>query len=79
MLYGMLVQIFFGIMCGQTKFYELHVLFRCVVAAACSIMCVAGQTISKLMLGQNSFTYTTVDDKQEKKLSFYETKFFSVA
>lgn len=47
MLYGMLAQIFFGAICGQTKFFEVHVLFRCIVAAACSMMISSGQIISK--------------------------------
>ncbi len=47
MLNGMLAQIFFGVMCGQTKFYEFHVLFRFLVAACCSLMMSSGQMISK--------------------------------
>lgn len=47
MLNGMLAQIFFGVICGQTKYFELHALLRCLVAACCSAMVASGQMISK--------------------------------
>lgn len=47
MLIGMIAQIFLGPMTGYAPIYELHLLFRCSVAATCSMMCI-GIMIGKI-------------------------------
>lgn len=44
---GMMTQIVFGILCGVIKHFELHVLFRCLVAVSCALMFTSGQMIRK--------------------------------
>ncbi|XP_037040820.1 organic cation transporter protein-like [Bradysia coprophila] len=60
MLNGMLAQIFFGIMCGQTKYFELHALLRCLVAACCSAMVASGQLIIADITGGRAKTVSIV-------------------
>lgn len=40
MLIGMISQIFLGLATGLAPTYELHLFFRCSVAATCSLMCI---------------------------------------
>ena len=40
MLVGMVTQIFLGLATGYAPTYELHLIFRCSVAATCSLMCI---------------------------------------
>jgi hypothetical protein len=44
---GMVMQIIFGVITGIAPNYEIHVLFRCLAAAACALMFVAGGAICK--------------------------------
>lgn len=46
MLVGMITQIFLGLATGYAPTYELHLIFRCSVAATCSLMCI-GITIGR--------------------------------
>ena len=50
MLVGMVSQIFLGLATGYAPTYELHILFRCSVAASCSLMCI-GIMIGKIKKG----------------------------
>lgn len=47
MLAGMMLQIAFGLLCGLSSHFALHVLFRCLTAIACALMYSSGQMISK--------------------------------
>lgn len=40
MLAGMISQIFLGLATGFAPTYELHLFFRCAVAASCSLQCI---------------------------------------
>lgn len=52
MLVGIISQIFFGIATGYAPTYELHLFFRCSVAATCSLMCIG------IMIRMKTFHYT---------------------
>jgi hypothetical protein len=51
MLVGMITQIFLGIATGYAPTYELHIFFRCSVAATCSLMCIG------IMIGEFHTNY----------------------
>lgn len=50
MLIGMISQIFFGIATGYAPTYLLHILYRCAVAATCSLQCIGIMILSDITL-----------------------------
>lgn len=56
MLAGMTSQILLGIATGYSETYELHLLYRCSVAATCSMMCIG------IMIGEVSINLFYVID-----------------
>lgn len=52
MLAGMISQIFLGIATGYAPTYELHIFFRCAVAATCSLQCIGIMTLADITSGK---------------------------
>ena len=49
MLLGMINQIVCGNLTGSIKYYEFHVVFRCISAMSCAFMYTSGSMICKLI------------------------------
>lgn len=52
MLAGMISQIFLGIATGYAPTYLLHIIFRCAVAATCSLQCIGIMTLADITSGK---------------------------